>query len=92
LDTELNDALLLEGLARELVNKINTMRRDDGYAVVDRIDVKMQTTDRVKQCYALHKDYICNEVLAKKVDFVESQGTEWDLNGEPTIIQISLAN
>ncbi len=92
LDTELSEALLMEGLARELVNKINTMRRDDGYAVVDRIDVKMQTTDRVKQSYALHKDYICNEVLAKKVDFVESQGTEWDLNGEPTIIHISLAN
>lgn len=89
LETQLNEELLLEGLARELVNKINTMRRDSNFAVTDRIRVRMQTTDRLKACYNQFKDYICNEILAVNVQFGPSAGIEWDLNGEPTIIAIS---
>ncbi len=43
LDTVLNAELISEGIARELVNKINTMRRDMDFAVTDRIHVKLQT-------------------------------------------------
>jgi isoleucyl-tRNA synthetase len=86
LDTALNEDLLLEGLARELVNKINTMRREEGYAVVDRISVKLQTTERVRACFELHKAYIMHEVLAVHVSFEPCEGTSWDLNGEPTVI------
>ena len=89
LDITLNEDLLLEGLARELVNKINTMRRDAGLDVSDRISVRMQTTDRVRQCFEIHQQYICNEVLATSVEFGECEGTAWDLNGEPTIINLS---
>jgi len=88
LDTTLTDELLLEGLARELVNKINTMRREQGFEVTDRITVKLQTTERVKKSFSIHKDYICHEVLAKAVDFEEIDGTAWDLNGENTLIAI----
>ncbi|MFN4173476.1 MAG: DUF5915 domain-containing protein, partial [Parachlamydiaceae bacterium] len=84
LDKELDDELLLEGLAREIVNKINTMRREEKFDVSDRIRVEIETTDRVKKAYEIHKDYIVNEVLAKEVSFVANEGTEWDLNGEPT--------
>ncbi|HSX12145.1 MAG TPA: isoleucine--tRNA ligase, partial [Rhabdochlamydiaceae bacterium] len=88
LDTTLTEALLMEGLAREIVNKINTMRRENGYAVTDRIHVKMDTTARAKKAFDLHKEYICHEVLALSVTFEKCEGTPWDLNGEPTLISI----
>lgn len=89
LNTHLNEQLLLEGLAREIVNKVNTMRRDADLAVTDRIKLRMQTTDRVISSFEQFKDYICQEVLAVEVEFGPTTGTEWDLNGEPTVIAIS---
>lgn len=91
LETALTDDLLLEGLAREIVNKINTMRREADFAVSDRIHVKMQTTERTKQCFKVFGDYISNEILAVSVDFGPCEGTEWDLNGEPTVISLKKA-
>ncbi|HSX04594.1 MAG TPA: isoleucine--tRNA ligase [Rhabdochlamydiaceae bacterium] len=88
LDTALTEELLTEGLAREIVNKINTMRRENGYAVTDRINVKMDTTERAKEAFHQHKEYICHEVLALSVVFQKCEGTPWDLNGEPTLISI----
>ncbi len=91
LETELNEDLLLEGLAREIVNKVNTMRRDEGYSVTDRIVIQLKTSERVKKAYQLHADYIKHEVLATHVHFDCAVGTEWDLNGELTTIAISLS-
>lgn len=88
LDTELSEDLLIEGLAREIVNKINTMRREGSFAVSDRINVRMQTTDRVKEAFKKHYDYITNEVLAVSVKFESVEGALLDLNGEATTIVI----
>jgi isoleucyl-tRNA synthetase len=83
LDTHLTDALLLEGLSREIVNKINTMRRDLDFSVTDRIRVKIEGTDRLRLCFDTFFDYITHEVLAEKVEFGPCpEGTSWDLNGE----------
>lgn len=89
LDTHLNEDLLLEGLAREIVNKVNTMRREANLAVTDRIKLSMQTTPRVIACFQQFHDYICHEVLAVDVQFEPCSGTEWDLNGEPTVIAMN---
>jgi len=87
LNTTLNEELILEGLSREIVNKINTMRRDNGYAVTDRVHVKVNATERVKKCYDIHKGYINDEVLALSFSFNgTTDGLEWDLNGETAII------
>jgi isoleucyl-tRNA synthetase len=91
LDTALTEELLLEGLARELVNKINTMRRDGGFAVTDRIVIQMQTSLRVKTAFQAHRDYITHEVLATQVLFDCPEGTEWDLNGEHCLMAIALS-
>lgn len=88
LETKLNEDLLQEGLAREIVNKVNTMRREADFLVTDRISVRLQTTPRVQEGFQKFKDYICNEILATEVHFGPCKGTEWDLNGEPTIIEI----
>lgn len=82
LDTTLNEDLLLEGLAREIVNKINTIRRDLQFNVSDRIQVKMDATDRLKEAYRRHEQYICQEVLATQVDFAPLDTPVWDLSGE----------
>ena len=88
-DPTLTEDLLMEGLARELVNKINTMRRDAALHVSDRIVVIIESTDRVEQAFACHREYVCHEVLATQVLFKPcKEGTEWDLNGEPTCIII----
>jgi isoleucyl-tRNA synthetase len=89
LDTQMTDDLLREGIAREIVNKINTMRREAQLETTDRIDLKMQTTDRVIACFNEYRDYISGEVLAIESEFGPCQGTEWDLNGEKAIIHIS---
>ncbi len=88
LDTQLNPDLIREGLAREFVNKINTMRRDSGLAVSDRIRIKVDSTEKVADAYKEFKEYIDNEVLAIEVNFGPAQGTEWDLNGEMAKIEI----
>lgn len=88
LETELTEALLKEGLAREIVNKINTMRREANFDVSDRIAVKMQAGDKVKQAYQEYADYIKHEVLAVSWDFGNCEGAEWDLNGEMTKIEL----
>ena len=75
LDTALSEDLLLEGLAREIVNKINTMRRDAGFAVTDRIVVGLKATDRLKEAFERHRDYIVHEVLATQVHWDCQEGT-----------------
>ncbi len=92
LDTALNDALLQEGLAREIVNKVNSMRRDLEFKVTDRIRLVMQTTPRVEACFAKYCDYIQHEILAVDVQFKPCEGTPWDLNGEETFISIHKAD
>jgi isoleucyl-tRNA synthetase len=89
LDTALNEELLQEGLARELVNKINTMRREMGLEVTDRIRISIETSPRVKECFAKYREYIQGEVLAVDVQFGPTSGTDWDLNGERTVIELS---
>ncbi len=89
LDTALNESLIIEGLAREVVNKINTMRRDAGLAVSDRITLRIDSTTNVQKCFEVWGEYICGEVLAVDISFGECDGTEWDLNGEIATIEIT---
>jgi isoleucyl-tRNA synthetase len=84
----LNPELISEGIARELVNKINTMRRDLSFDVTDRIHVKLQTSAEVKEAFHKHHDYICHEVLASDFAFEKCGGDAWDINGYPTLIEI----
>ncbi|MEX0961369.1 MAG: isoleucine--tRNA ligase [Simkaniaceae bacterium] len=89
LDLQLNDELLIEGLAREIVNKINTMRRNQKFEITDRINVTIESTDRLKMAFDRFADYILSEALVLCVDFAPTEGEEWDLNGEPAKIHIS---
>lgn len=88
LDTALDDQLICEGYAREIINKVNTMRRNEGFAVTDRILVKIDTTPKIQEAFHQHDKMIYAEILAEDVQFGSCSGTEWDLNGELAIIHI----
>lgn len=88
LDSKMSEELLLEGLAREVVNKVNTMRREQKFDVSDRIVIEIDATPRLVESFKVWQPFIQNEVLATEIHFRANSGTEWDLNGERTFIMI----
>ena len=92
LSTELTHALTLEGLARELVNKIQNMRKDADFNVSDRIKLSLETpSSLVEEAFQVHRDYILQETLTTTV--VESPSgnaftVAQKLNGEPATLSV----
>ena len=64
LDITITDELQKEGLARELVNRIQNYRKENGFDVTDRIKVKIANSEKTDTAFAEFKDYICSETLA----------------------------
>lgn len=91
LDTKLNEELLLEGLAKEKLSIKSTRCAAKLIFPLPTGSKSPCRPQRVMACFARYKDYICHEVLAVEVQFGSCEGTEWDLNGEPTTIAISRA-
>jgi isoleucyl-tRNA synthetase len=69
LDITVSDALRDEGIARELVNRVQNARKDSGLEVTDRIALRIDTNASVKQAIKAHESYICAEVLANAITF-----------------------
>jgi isoleucyl-tRNA synthetase len=88
LDTTLDEELELEALARELVNKVSTMRREADLAYTARIELTLETTPRVQEALRAHEEYVKHELLALSVKFAPCEGQSWDLNGEATKIEL----
>ncbi len=65
LDITLTPELLSEGMARELVNRIQNLRKDKGLEVTDRIQLTIEKSDDTYSAFAQYKDYICSETLAQ---------------------------
>jgi isoleucyl-tRNA synthetase len=91
LDTALDQELIDEGIAREIINKINTMRRHEGFEVTDRITMTIDTAAAIEAAYKKHQLHIHNETLIVHVAFGPCDGTEWDINGDVAIIAIKKA-
>jgi len=91
LSTVLTEELKDEGFARELVNKIQNMRKSAGFEVMDRIKLNIKTTPRLTRAIQACEEYIKKEVLAQKLSLSGApgdQGEEWDINGEKAVIWI----
>ncbi len=69
MDVTISDELKAEGIARELVNRVQNLRKDSGLEVTDRILLKVDTNELVQKAIAANKEYVCNEVLANDVVF-----------------------
>ena len=91
LDTNLTEELLEEGFVRELVSKIQTMRKEAGFEVMDKIKVSYQGDAKVSDIFAKNKEAISGEVLAVSVE-KSSDGDyvkEWNINGEKVTLGVT---
>ncbi|PCJ62368.1 MAG: isoleucine--tRNA ligase [Planctomycetota bacterium] len=68
LDTDLNDDLKKEGLARELVNRIQNLRKDASFEVSDKINITLNGDDAINESLKIYGDYLKNETLATNLD------------------------
>ncbi len=70
LQTTLTEALIKEGLAREVVRRVNIMRRDADYALSDTISITYSATPRLAEALATHREYVLSETLAERLEAV----------------------
>lgn len=92
LETELSQELILEGLAREFVSRIQNMRKEAGLEVTQRIKIEYAGDDEIKQAVSSFNDYVKTEVLAvscESIDDVQG-GEELDLNGHICKVKIAV--
>ena len=84
LDTNLTPALLEEGFVREIISKVQTMRKEAGFEVTDHITVYEEGNDKIKEVMTKYADEIKNDVLADDMclDAEGGYSKEWDINGE----------
>ncbi len=82
LDINVTPELAQEGDAREFVNRIQKIRKDSGFEVTDRIEVKIAAENGINEALAKFNNYICAEILADKLEFTNDMdgGTEIELN------------
>lgn len=85
LDTHLTEELLLEGYARELINKIQFTRKEQGFEIMDRVKVSYDSDDDIRRAVELHGAYICAETLCDILAAVSVPigAQELDINGKP---------
>ncbi|MBN1165126.1 MAG: isoleucine--tRNA ligase, partial [Candidatus Krumholzibacteriota bacterium] len=77
LDTRLTPELIQEGIARDLVNRIQNLRKDSGFEVSDRIELAYKTTPEVEEVINGFREHICSETLAESLDKGEK---DWQFN------------
>lgn len=87
LDEEITEELRIEGLAREMVNRIQNLRKSSGFDVEDKIDIRLEKTPMTEQILAAHKDYISTQVQARSIESIEglTSGELLDLDEEVTL-------
>ncbi len=90
LDTALDEALIQEGLAREIVSKIQNMRKENNMDVADHIIVSIQADDEVASAVTAFNDYICNETLTDEIKTENTEAPETDVNGHACRIAIAV--
>ena len=90
IDTTLTKELIEEGFVRELISKIQTMRKEAGFNVTDHISVTLSGSDKVAEIALNKKDDIAGDTLTDSLTAAEPDGyvKEWDINGEKVSIGV----
>ena len=91
LDVTISEELKKEGIARELVNRIQNIRKDSGFEVTDKVKVQIQAEDEIANAIKDNLEYIKAETLTDSLQFVEGlkNGTEIEFEGTKSLILIS---
>ena len=97
LNATLTYDLVMEGIAREMVNKIQTMRKEADFNIEDRIQTVFWSDDAVREACQIHRDYVMEETLSEDLEFTGGPGAaeergeltrEWDVNGHRAVISV----
>ncbi|MBR9990540.1 MAG: hypothetical protein KFH98_12340, partial [Gemmatimonadetes bacterium] len=98
LDPAIDDDLKLEGIARELVNRVQRLRKDAGLSVSDRIELGVFGNSEVQRALGAHESYVARETLAVTVAAGEVEDEQWrttaqdvDLDGLPVRVGVRRA-
>ncbi len=89
LDTNLTEELIEEGFVREVISKVQTMRKDSDFEVTDRIILRHSGNEKIAAIISRHAERISEEVLASQIE--QGQGPnskKWDLNGEMSTLSV----
>lgn len=90
LDTNLSDELIEEGFVREIISKIQTMRKESGFEVMDHIKVSCEGNAKIAEYIAKNEAEIKDETLADEIDTAKADGNtkEWNINGEAVTLGV----
>ena len=90
LDTNLTPELIEEGFVRELISKIQTMRKDAGFEVMDTIKIYVSGNDKIAAIFEANKASIAHDVLATAITAAQggSYTKDWDINGEKVTLGV----
>ena len=90
MDTNLTPELIEEGFVREIVSKIQTMRKDAGFEVMDKITVYVDGNDKLADLMVKNAEQIKNVVLANSIETGKTAGftKDWDINGEKVVLAV----
>ena len=91
LDTNLTPELIQEGFVREIISKVQTMRQEAGFEVMDKIIVYAKDNDKIMDIMKANQDEIKREVLAENIILGEAEGytKEWNINKEAVTLGVS---
>ena len=87
LNTELSDDLILEGIAREIVSKVQNMRKNNGFEIMDRITLYYSGDEKIDECFKTFEELIKQETLATNV-VNKKQGETVDLNNHEATLDV----
>ena len=91
LETALTPELISEGLAREFVSNVQSMRKEADFEVTQRIALTVEADDEMKAALTTHADYVEAETLAVELTFAAAAAEAIDLNGHATKIAVAKA-
>jgi len=91
LDTNLTPELIEEGFVREIVSKVQTMRKEAGFEVMDKIHIYAKDNDKILELMKNHKEEIMSEVLAEDMTLGTTDGyvKEWNINKETVVLGVA---
>ncbi len=90
LDIAVSDSLMREGIARELVNRIQNIRKSSGFEITDKIAVEIQRADEINAAVEEYATYIATQVLASSISLVETTHNATELDFEEYIVRINI--
>ena len=90
LDTNLTPGLIEEGFVREVISKVQTMRKDAGFEVMNHIRLSVKDNDKIIEIIKNNEDIVKSEVLANEAVYGTAEGftKEWNINGEKVVLGV----